>query len=180
MLHTDITPEDGELDFELVQQSDDFNSLEDFDTTKADADLAIASEEFSLDALLTESMESKQQRENIKASRRRISSGLSNAKEKEELQAAIRAYELKREWRACANVAMFSVQCCLSCTKSQPHFLGYFQRQEHRTSKISRWIRGDQAPIMELPKEVKENAEFVSTCMDCVTSSGWVNSHGRN
>lgn len=125
-----------------------------------------------LDKLLNESMSAKADAKKIQEARKRLASKGLILAERELLIAIVRGWERKREWTPSANVLMFDVQYCTACGGVHKHFQGFFQQQEHKTSKISRWI---QAEIeVELPKALKETIVQVGICSACCTEKGWL------
>lgn len=133
----------------------------------------------SLDDLLADAMSAvsnaaklKTEAASVRAARKTLASSASqlNTTDRDLLKAIVASWEITREWTATANTAMFDVQQC-NCGSHHSHFTGFFQQQEHRHSKISRWI---QAPSSsDLPKNRKENCTDVGICGDCAATQGW-------
>ncbi len=147
-----------DIDFEL-------NSL------LASDNIAEQDDMFELNNLLHESLNRKKDEEKVKQARRRLAAGNATTADREEMTALVRAWELRREWLPVSNTIMFEVQHCTSCGHAHKHLIGFFQQQEHRTSKISRWLA---APVdLALPKNTKENASYITICSDCCGSLGW-------
>lgn len=155
---------------------DVMQELEDFipDMTEGEGEVAAKEEEFSLDGLLAESLRAVEQEKGAKEARKRLARGNLEGKEREEIEATVRKWELARVWTARASVIMFEVQHC-ACGCSHRHFSGYFQRQTHNTSSIERWQKLDSAQVAAspLPKEVKENVTEVLVCHSCCNQQGW-------
>jgi hypothetical protein len=127
---------------------------------------------FDLNNLLNESLNRKKEMGEVKAARRKLASGGADGEEeKEALAELIRSWELRREWTPVANTIMFEVQHCTHCGAEHKHLTGLFQRQEHRTSKISRWVRA--AEDVALPKTQKDNVSYIAICADCCEALGW-------
>lgn len=126
-----------------------------------------------LESLLTESVKLQSEAQKYKDQRRTLSKSWLTAEERKAIEASVRSYELRREWFPQANTAMFTVQRCSSCSSLHHHFVGFFQRQEHRSKLASRWVKADMSLIDSLPRERKENVEEVSTCITCCLNSLW-------
>ena len=125
-----------------------------------------------LDDLLAEAVELKSAAANAKAARKSLSAGLCSSAERAETEAKIREWESRTEWKAAAAVAMFNAQRC-SCGGTHTVFAGIFQRQEHKTSKVNRWIREETPAHLKLPYEHKVNWESVGICITCVGAAGF-------
>lgn len=106
----------------------------------------------------------------VKALRKAIAEGKASAEELKENLEIVRRWEIKREWVAVANVALFSTQHC-SCGAEHSHFQGFFQEQKHRHTACTRWI---PAPLDQLlPKTVKHDTVAVGVCTQCASAHGW-------
>lgn len=136
---------------------------------------SMAGAAFSLDDLLAESMKAKKDEMDVRASRALVAKGGVDPEARKAMEASIRAWELKREWTAEADVAMFSRQFCEQCDCYHVQFLGFFQRQSHRQSKVARWVKAGELPkpAKKLPKEVKYEDELVANCEDCAKLAGY-------
>jgi hypothetical protein len=124
--------------------------------------------EFSLDALLQESLQEVAAAQKAKAAKKALKTGLANAEEAAMLQRFVANWEIGRLWLPRATVMMFDVQRCTTCGTKHSHFVGRFQRQEHRTSTAMRWVRASEAPMQAgLTEEVKENEHLTDLCASC-------------
>lgn len=150
----------------MTQDNDEGFALPDSDTDSG--------EDNFLESLLAESLDTIHKRAEVKDLRKRKAAGnLRTGKELEEANTKIREWEMAREWKAAANVAMFNVQQC-SCGSTHSVFSGWFQRQAHRSSKINRWIRPDAEPLASLPKERQDlHLPNTTICASCAASQGY-------
>lgn len=138
------------------------------------ADLALTSaKDTSLDDLLAESMADKRKSDAVKASRFALSKGGMPAADRDAIQAHVRSWEAKREWLPQAAVVMFARQRCNSCGHFHTHFLGYFERQTHRTTKAERWIPGLKPQDDKLLRESKYQDTQAEMCEDCAEVAGF-------
>jgi len=130
---------------------------------------------FSLDSLLAESMSAVRQEQATKEARKRLARTDCSDADRLAAEALVKKWDLERVWTAEASVAWFAVQQCSVCGCAHEHFIGYFERQSHRTSKIMRWQRIDAAAVAvsKLPRELKEEVERVDLCSVCCHTSGW-------
>jgi len=145
------------------------DSLEDLSS-----DLAItAANDFSLDDLLAESMTEKRKADEVKAGRVAIAKGGISKADSDAIQASIRSWEAKREWIPKAAVVMFSRQQCLSCGSYHTQFLGWYQRQQHRSSSIQRWIASIKPTDSKLLRESKYKDSHTEMCEDCAEAIGF-------
>lgn len=138
------------------------------------ADLALTSaSSFSLDDLLAESMAEKRKADDVKVARVSVAKGGLSQADKDALTASIRSWEAKREWLPQAAVVMFARQQCLGCGQFHTQFLGWFQRQQHRTSKIERWIPSIKPHDDKLLRESKYQDSHAEMCEDCAEHLGF-------
>ena len=151
----------------------EFTEAESAGVGKASSPLHPDDEFDSLEALLSESVKLQSDAQRYKDQRRSLSKSWLTPEERRAIEASVHSYELRREWFPKANTVMFTVQRCVSCSSLHHHFIGYFQRQEHRTKLASRWVKADMTLIDTLPRERKENFEEVSTCIACCLNSQW-------
>lgn len=161
-----------EFDSEITLQhadtpSDDF----DLNSLMASDGKVELDDMFDLNKLLNESLSAKSDQQKVKAARRKLASGAAEAEEREALAELVRSWELRREWKPVANTIMFEVQHCTHCGTEHKHLVGFFQQQEHRTSKISRWLKA--AEDVALPKNQKENTSYIAICAECCAAAGW-------
>lgn len=144
----------------------------------ADADLddllKSSMEEFSLDDLLKESLAQKRDEASVKAARSIVAKGGIDPEARKSMEASIRSWEMKREWNAEADVAMYQRQFCQKCDNYHVTFLGLFQRQSHRTSKVARWVPAGTVPAVKgLQKEAKYEDAMALMCEDCARDAGY-------
>ena len=138
------------------------------------ADLALTSgSDFSLDDLLAESMADKRKADEVKGARVAVAKGGLSQADKDALTASIRSWEAKREWHPQASVVMFARQQCLGCGQFHTQFLGWFQRQKHRTSQIERWIPSIKPHDDKLARESKYQDSHAEVCEDCAEHLGF-------
>jgi hypothetical protein len=126
-----------------------------------------------LESLLQESLSTIKDRAFVKEGRKKLAQGKYNTAEKAEIDAKIKEWELAREWKPAANVAMFNTQSC-RCGSRHAIFSGWFQRQHHRKSNIDRWVRPEADPIPSLPNE-RQDLELSPTtiCASCAPAQGF-------
>lgn len=128
--------------------------------------------EISLDDLMAESMETIHASKAVKAARAKLKDTRTTNRERAELNEIIRKWELAREWKPQATVAMFSTQDCENCGYVQGIFVGLFQREAHRHNHTTRWVI-PSAVNDSLPIERKENLTAVPMCLACVEDLGY-------
>lgn len=126
-----------------------------------------------LDALLAESIQEKEAKLKVKTARQMMASSGIEPEVRAANEKYVREWELRREWTPLADVAMFHRQVCSCCGQHQVHFGGIFQRQQHRSSAIARWIQSDSLANLNLPKEVKIEDAFVPMCCVCAVEKGY-------
>jgi hypothetical protein len=138
------------------------------------ADLALTmAKDTSLDDLLAESMAEKRKADDVKAARFSVANCKMPQAERDALTASIRSWEAKREWLPQAAVVMFTRQQCLGCGQFHTQFLGWFQRQKHRTSQIDRWIPSIKPHDDKLLRESKYQDSHAEMCQDCAEHLGF-------
>ena len=128
-----------------------------------------------LDDLLAESLEEASASARIKSDRKSLKDTRVSVKEREAMEARIRAWELAREWKPAAAVQFFNTQLCSDCGSENSTYAGLFQRQVHRNSKVMRWVLDVNGSGNNdgLPREHKESLTEVPVCRDCVTEQGF-------
>ena len=131
------------------------------------------SDSLDLDALLIESVEIRDAKQNLKTARKAAAVTTASTEERHAIEEKIREWEAKTEWRAVAVVAMFTEQHCSCCFRIHTVFAGIFQRQEHRVNKASRWVREKTPAHLNLPKEQKANSEHAPFCHVCAEGQGF-------
>lgn len=135
----------------------------------------VAGASFDLDDLLAESIEEATASAAVKSGRKRLQDNRINKREREEIEAKIREWELAREWKPAASVRIFNTQTCTHCYSENSTYAGLFQRQIHRSSKIMRWVLDVNGSGSNdgLPKEHKSSTTEVTVCIDCCTQQGF-------
>lgn len=126
-----------------------------------------------LDSMIAEGLGAKQKAREIKLARKKLAVGGITTAERDLYKQLVEEWELKREWTPAASVIMFDTQWCTNCGTSHRHFIGFYQRQDHKTSKISRWIASPMRDSLQLPREVKEITETIPVCSSCCAAAGW-------
>jgi hypothetical protein len=153
---------------EYQEAEDQFRALEAEALEELESGTWAGDGEFSLDALLQESLQEVAAAQKAKAAKKALKTGLATAEEAAMLQRFVANWEIGRLWLPRATVVMFDVQRCTTCGAKHSHFIGRFQRQEHRTSTAMRWVRASEAPMQAgLPEEVKENEHLTDLCASC-------------
>ena len=132
-------------------------------------EMAVVNDFADLDAFLRESMAAKAQQEAVRESRKRLAKGGLSKEEHAELDALIRAWDLKKDWRPVAVAAVFNTQKCLTCGNEHPMFQGFYQKQISTSRQIERWVEVPPSANQGLPREVKETLETTDWCMGCIT-----------
>ena len=127
-----------------------------------------------LDSLLAESITTSTKKAEVIRARKALQRGNVIGAERAKLQAIVAKWELEREWNVVGQDALFETQQC-KCGNVQYHFLGFFQKQQHRTSAITPWLTVDEGTrtLEELPRGIKEELFQVPICIKCAVRSGW-------
>ena len=154
-----------------IELSSNDNSTVELDSLLDTGTSGVVDDLDELNQLLAESMSAKEDARKVKEARKALASKGTLESEREELKRLVAQWELKREWTPVANTIMFDVQHCTNCGTQHKHFTGLFQRQEHKVSKITRWIRSVEDSA--LPKEVKESTAYAGICSGCCSNLGW-------
>lgn len=134
---------------------------------------APATNDFDLDALLTESVEIRTATKNLAEGRKKLADRRTDSTEREAIQAKLREWEAASEWKPAAVAAMFLTQHCTHCSRCATLFQGIFQRQTHRTQKLERWVKEATPEHINLPREQKHTSENVAVCSVCADSQGF-------
>lgn len=134
--------------------------------------------EMSLDDLFAESMAEAKAVEEVKKARKAVTytgKDALTAEARNSLQMTIRSWEARREWKPAASVVMFSRQQCQSCGQFHTQFVGFFQRQEHRSlGTADRWIPSVRPQTWDkLPRESKYQDSHTELCEDCAEKLGF-------
>jgi hypothetical protein len=131
----------------------------------------------NLNSLLAESLAQVEESRQVRATRKALHENRQNltVEQKQALRLQIALHELKHEWTAEAEVVSFRIQECSCCRSQSSIFEGFFQRQSHRSSKISRWVAQTNAPLdgSTLQREVKLEREEVPVCIACIQNLGY-------
>jgi hypothetical protein len=131
------------------------------------------SDVFSLDDLLSESMVAAAERDRMKLLRKKVAEGKAPAAERNADIELLRQWELKREWNKSANVICFERCKCIGCGQFHSIFMGYFERQIHKTNtKLERLVKVEKF-ASDLTKEVRYSDHNVPTCEDCAEFAGF-------
>jgi hypothetical protein len=141
--------------------SSDLDVLEDLLTPAAADDFS------DLNALLNESVAARHEAQLVKDKRRLLANNKIPAEERLGVEALIRSWEIRKEWIAVASTQMFSQQTCTACGGVHHHFLGLYQKQVSKVSKVFRWIKSDEVANKDLPTEAKLEESFAPVCADC-------------
>ena len=146
---------------------------DDFSLPDSDSDSGLDSGFDDLESLLQESLSTIKDRAFVKEGRKKLAQGKYNTAEKAAIDAKIKEWEMAREWKPAANVAMFNTQSC-RCGSRHAVFSGWFQRQHHRKSSIDRWVRPEAEPLSSLPNE-RQDLELAQTtiCATCAPAQGF-------
>lgn len=149
--------------------------LEGLTLTPADTLLKGNSDDMSLDALLDESLKQASDSVAVKAGRKRLQDKRLPNRERLEIEAKIKEWELAREWLPAASVHIFNTQTCTNCGNVNATYAGLFQRQIHRSSKIMRWVLDVNGSGNNdgLPKEHKDALTEVPVCIECCATQGY-------
>lgn len=132
-----------------------------------------AAEVFTLDNLLSESMAAQAERDKYKQIRKNLAEGKVPTAERDANQELLRQWEAKREWNKAADVIGFERCRCKGCGQFHTIFMGYFEKQTHRSNtSISRWVSVTKLSG-SLPKEVRYSDHDVPTCEDCADFAGF-------
>jgi hypothetical protein len=131
--------------------------------------------DFSLDALLTESMADVAKSKKLKESRTRLAQGNLHPEAAAKLQAELREHDMKVSWTVAANVAIFNRQHCGFCDALHIQTEGMFHRQVHKTLKTERWVKVAMAQIIDnhYPAEVLYNETETDMCEECCKEAGF-------
>lgn len=142
-------------------------------------DTAGDSDDNFLDDLLADSVQAIEGKVKLKINRKKLLDTRVQGAERAGIEAENRLWELAREWKAVANVVIFNTQYCNCCGGQHSVLSGYFERQDHRTSKISRWQAVGKMNE-SLRKESKHTESVVAVCVDCAEESAWEPEAGCN
>lgn len=133
-----------------------------------------------LDDLLQESLEYASDKDAGETLRRQLKKGGISRQEAQELEFKIQEWELRREWKLLANVAVFHESTCATCGGVHQHFVGMYYEQEHRTSAIKRLVlartapTSDMSPVKEeVGKRILLQPKVTEICSECATEAGF-------
>lgn len=141
--------------------SSDLDTLEDLLTPALDDPFG------DLNALLSESVATRDEAQRVKDQRKLLASGKLTGAERQSTEALIRSWEIRKEWIAVASTQMFSQQTCTACGGVHHHFIGLYQKQVSKVSKVFRWIKSDEVANKGLDVEAKLEESFAPVCADC-------------
>lgn len=133
---------------------------------------------FSLDDLLAESYQERQEVKEAKAGRLLLAKGKLPKAATKELQQKVLEAETKEEWASEADVLAFDLQKCQSCGHTHSHYVGRFQKQRHRDKKLTRFVRMSTLKGEPLVKIVDRTVSNVPICSECCGDIGF-NFDGR-
>jgi len=165
--------DDSDLDWDLGIPQEEQAELE---ALEADLDplegllqesTRMASDAFSLDDLLSESMELKGMQEQEKELRKKQARGNLPKAEYDANAALLRKWELQREWEATANVLVFQRQRCRSCGSYHNFFEGKFELHTHRRLHNTTRTIAVKFHDKILPKEVRYTDSDTDICHAC-------------
>lgn len=125
-----------------------------------------------LDALLKESVATRNETVAAKAAKERLRKGGQSARERAEDQARLTAWEAAHEWVNRANVAYFERTVC-QCGAVTQLFIGLMQRREHRHLRATMDWKAAATSLAGLPNEVAHRTRQVGMCAECASVKGW-------
>jgi hypothetical protein len=128
-----------------------------------------------LEDLLAESTGLAIARKDLTAGRKSLAAGLLQQAQRAELLAEVQKLELKVEWIAQANVAVFEEQACVCGAPPARLFTGLFRRDRHKNLHTDRWVREAAHKDATLPREVRVMKAHlpVAMCPACVAGHGY-------
>ena len=121
-----------------------------------------------MDDLLAEALQEAADRAKVVEARKKAKSGFGLSEDDQE---RIRRWELAKEWKPVANVAMFKRYTC-TCGFHSTVFEGLMLEQVHRTSKINRWTAQESAQA-SLPNTSAIRHAKIPMCQRCCASKGY-------
>ena len=130
--------------------------------------MSIPEDDFTeLDAIIAEGEERRQADNARKAASRRVKDRRLTEEEQLIALAEQRRLEDLYIWQPIANVALFKIQKCITCTHPHTFFQGWMILQQHRSdSNCRRYIAGKSGV---LPSRTEyHDAGSVELCSDCV------------
>jgi hypothetical protein len=163
-----MTAIDGPED--TLDSDEDFQELESLINPKPVPD-ADDPEEGSdeLEELLAGAMEERKLDEYAKAARTKAKGGYGLSADDLE---RIRQWELRREWIAVSNTAIFKRYIC-ACGYHSTIFEGLMLEQRHRSdSHANRWTAQD-ASVANLPNNTAVRVKKIPMCQRCASSKGF-------
>lgn len=132
-----------------------------------------AAGQFSLEDLLSESMELKSATDAEKELRKRVSRGNMPKDELAASAALLKRWENERIWILDGAVAVFTRQRCRGCGTFHQTFEGYFEQRSHRNNFTTKQLTATKTVDNALTKFVKYNDSDVPICHDCADFSEW-------
>lgn len=130
-----------------------------------------------LDNLLSESLVIRDELREVQAIRERLKRKHSGSgrtpQEVAEDEARVREWELRNDWEATANVALFERHRCNGCRRQQTIFRQLMLRQVHRTlADTTRWQQVNET-VAELPYEIQVQKWESPMCTNCSDAFGF-------
>ena len=131
-----------------------------------------------LDSLLNESVKLRDEAREAKAAadrlKRRYASGSGRtAEEVAEDEARVREWELRHNWEATANIALWERHRCVNCGRQQTIFRQMMLKQRHRVFPDTvRWQQTDET-VDGLPAENLVQKWEVGMCTNCAGEFGF-------
>lgn len=126
-----------------------------------------------LDRMIAGELESKREANRVKDSRERLKRGGQSLAEREADLERIHTWELRHEWKAAANVAVFIEQHCESCGAVHRTFEQLMLRQVHRHVANSQRWQAASAIMANLPNETVVRRQSVPLCAECCHRAGF-------
>ena len=122
-----------------------------------------------LDAIIAESEARRSAKGGVTQKRERLAHKGLTADERQRLEAEVAAFELLFTWRVEANVALFHVQECTTCSGYHQFFMGWFTHQQHRTDPHCRRLvagRSEEPVPDRIEKHSQGKVEMCGLCAE--------------
>ena len=152
------------------ETDDDFTELEALVNPKPIPDADDPEEGFDeLEALLGDAMEERATRDQVKTLREKAKGGYGLSAADSE---RIRQWELRKEWIAVSNTAIFKRYIC-ACGYHSTVFEGLMLEQRHRhDSHANRWTAQDTS-VASLPNNTAVRVKKIPMCQRCASVKGF-------
>lgn len=124
--------------------------------------------------LLEESYQEQKEQVEAKKARKVLASGGLTGVERQEIEQKVLEWETKAEWTPTADVMTFDIQVCQTCGSQHSHYVGRFQKQQHKQMKLSRYVKWATVKEAKLPKVKDETKTGVPVCSECCGDVGFV------